>query len=74
MDGAYVNSSQQATRLEALRGRFDPWLLGVSIALAFFGVVMVASCSISIGEGLGVGPLYFLTRHVMFLAIGIGLA
>jgi len=69
-----AGSAHQATRLDAIRGRFDPWLLGVSIALACFGLVMVASSSISIGEGLGVGPFYFLTRHVMFLAIGIGFA
>src|SRR6476469_2544613 len=75
MNGApFIGSTQQATRLEALRGRFDPWLLGIAITLASFGVVMVASSSIAIGEGLGVGPFYFLTRHVLFLAIGIGIA
>ncbi len=74
MNAPFVGATQQATRLDALRGRFDPWLLGVSIALACFGLVMVASSSISIGEGLGVGPFYFLTRHILFLAIGVGLA
>ncbi|MFC7302524.1 putative lipid II flippase FtsW [Cognatiluteimonas weifangensis] len=64
----------QATRLDAIGGRHDPWLLGVSIALACFGVVMVASSSIAIGEGLGVGPFYFLGRHVVFLAVGCALA
>jgi cell division protein FtsW len=68
------SASSQATRLDAIRGHFDPWLLGVSVALACFGVVMVASSSIAIGEGLGVGPFYFLSRHVMFLAVGIGFA
>lgn len=66
--------SQQATRLDAIGGRFDPWLLGVSIALACFGVVMVASSSIAIGEGLGVGPFHFLEKHLMFLAGGLLLA
>ena len=61
---------QQATRLDALPGRFDPWLLGVALALAGVGVVMVASSSIAIGEGLDVGPYYFLTKHLMFLALG----
>ena len=61
---------QQATRLDALPGRFDPWLLGVALALAGMGVVMVASSSIAIGEGLDVGPYYFLTKHLMFLALG----
>jgi len=65
---------RQATRLDAIEGRFDPWLLGASIALACMGVVMVASSSIAIGEGLNVGPFYFLTRHLIFLAGGVGLA
>jgi cell division protein FtsW len=46
----------------------------VSLALACFGVVMVASSSIAIGEGLGVGPFYFLEKHLMFLAGGCVLA
>jgi cell division protein FtsW len=70
----FLDGSRQATRLDALPGRFDPWLLGVSIALACFGVVMVASSSIAIGEGMEVGPFYFLSRHLLFLAFGIGLA
>lgn len=65
---------QQATRLDALPGRYDPWLLGASIALACLGVVMVASSSIAIGEGLDVGPYYFLTKHLMFLVFGTGVA
>lgn len=65
---------RQATRLDAIGGRYDPWLLGVSLALASFGVVMVASSSIAIGEGLGVGPFYFLEKHLMFLAGGFALA
>lgn len=64
----------QATRLDALPGRYDPWLLGTSIALACFGVVMVASSSIAIGEGLDVGPYYFLTKHLVFLTMGVALA
>jgi cell division protein FtsW len=72
--GANLGTAQQATRLDAIAGRYDPWLLGVSIALACLGVVMVGSSSIAIGEGLDVGPYYFLTRHVLYLAIGIALA
>ncbi|WP_149195486.1 putative lipid II flippase FtsW [Luteimonas suaedae] len=69
MDG----TPRQATRLDAIHGRFDPWLLGAAIALATLGVVMVASSSIAIGEDLAVGPFYFLMRHLVFLAVGIGL-
>jgi cell division protein FtsW len=71
---AFQAYTSQATRVDAIGGRFDPWLLGVSLALACFGVVMVASSSIAIGEGLGVGPFYFLEKHLMFLAGGIVLA
>jgi len=69
-----TGTQRQATRLDAIQGRFDPWLLGASITLACLGIVMVASSSIAIGEGLEVGPFYFLTRHVIFLAIGVGFA
>lgn len=67
------NGTRQATRLDAIQGRYDPWLLLIVIAIAAFGVVMVASSSIAIGEDLEVGPFYFLVRHLMFLALGIGL-
>ena len=62
--------TRQATRLDAIPGHFDPWLLGVSVALAALGVVMVASSSIA----LNANPFYFLTRHILFLAGGIALA
>ena len=67
------NGTRQATRLDAIQGRYDPWLLLIVIAIAAFGGVMVASSSIAIGEDLEVGPFYFLVRHLMFLALGIGL-
>ena len=69
-DGASIARSRQATRLDAIEGRFDPWLLGVSVALACFGLVMVASSSSAIGEGLVVGPFYFLIRHAVVLGVG----
>ncbi len=71
--GTHPGTAHQATRLDAITGRYDPWLLGVAIALASLGVVMVGSSSIAIGEGLDVGPYYFLARHLLFLAVGIGL-
>ena len=64
---------RQATRLDDIAGRFDPWLLAGSIALACFGVVMVGSAAIA-GAGYGVGPWHFLTRHLIALAIGVVLA
>jgi len=66
--------SHQATRLDAITGRYDPVLLLLTLALVSLGVVMVASSSIAIAEGLDVGPFHFLVRHVIFLGIGCGLA
>ena len=65
--------SRQATRVDDIDGRYDPWLLGCSILLACLGVVMVGSAAVA-GAGMDVGPWYFLTRHVMFLAGGVVLA
>lgn len=62
--------SRQATRLESIGGRYDPWLMGAAVALASIGVVMVASSSIELTDS----PFYYLTRHLLFLGVGIGLA
>ena len=67
-------SAHQATRIDDIHGRFDPWLAGIIVAIAALGVIMVASSSIAVGEDMHVGRYYFLTRHFMFLALGIGLA
>ena len=67
-------SAHQATRIDDIHGRFDPWLAGIIVAIATLGVIMVASSSIAVGEDMHVGRYYFLTRHFMFLALGIGLA
>jgi cell division protein FtsW len=61
---------RQATRLEAIGGRYDPWLLVAAGVLACLGVVMVASSSIV----MSATPFHDLSRHVVFLAVGIGLA
>ncbi len=66
--------ARQATRLDAIRGRFDPWLLFAFFALSGLGLAMVASSSIGIGESHDVGPFYFLTKHLMFLGLGLVLA
>ena len=69
-----IGFGQQATRLDALPGRYDPYLLAAVIALASLGVVMVASASIAEGERLEVGPVYFLVKHLVFLAAGACIA
>jgi len=65
---------RQAFRLDEIEGRYDRVLFAAATALATLGLVMVASASIAVGEGLDVGPFYFLTRHVVFLLIGLALA
>ena len=74
MNDTAHQASSQATRLDAISGHYDRWLLGVVLALACLGVVMVGSSSISIAIDYGVGPFHYLVRHVAFLAIGAGLA
>ena len=66
--------SRQATRLDDIGGRFDPWLLGIACTLACLGVVMVGSASIAIAEGRDAGPFHYLFRHLVFLGFGLGLA
>jgi cell division protein FtsW len=65
---------RQAFRLDEIEGRYDRGIFGAAVALAALGVVMVASSSIAIAEGLEVGPFHFLVRHLMFLGAGVVLA
>jgi cell division protein FtsW len=65
---------RQAFRLDEIEGRYDRVLFAAAAALAALGLVMVASSSIAVGEGLEVGPFYFLIRHVVFLVGGLVLA
>ncbi|HEX7128612.1 MAG TPA: putative lipid II flippase FtsW [Rhodanobacteraceae bacterium] len=67
-------SQSQAIRKHGARGRYDPWLLVAWVALAAFGVVMVASSSIAVADGQHIGEFYYLKRHVLFLALGGAMA
>lgn len=62
---------KQAQRIDDTRGKYDIGLIVLAGALAAFGLVMVASASIAISPG---GPFHYAMRHVVFLALGIGLA
>lgn len=64
------DTPRQATRLDAIEGRYDAWLLGATLALAALGVVMVASSSVALSSN----PFYYLERHVVFLGMGVALA
>jgi cell division protein FtsW len=70
MDGL----SAQARRRAELPGQIDLGLLVAAAALASLGVIMVGSSSIAIADGQHVGPFYYLSRHCVFLALGIALA
>jgi len=74
-DGSqYTRPEGQAQRLEKIQGRYDGWTIFAALALACIGVVMVASSSIAVAEGHGVGQFHYLTRHLVFLAAGLGMA
>ncbi|QOW21560.1 putative lipid II flippase FtsW [Novilysobacter avium] len=64
------DSARQATRIDDIQGRLDPWLLAVVLALSSLGLVMVGSSSISQHPD----PFHYLTRHLVFLAGGLVLA
>ena len=64
------DTARQATRLEAIGGHYDKWLLGAAVALASIGIVMVASSSIALTQS----PFYYLNRHLLFIAVGAVLA
>ncbi len=48
----------------------DPWLFGAATGLLVFGTIMVSSASISLADGSMGEPHYFLSRHLVALAIG----
>lgn len=64
------DSRNQATRLESIGGHYDFWLASAAAALISLGVVMVASSSIAMAST----PFYYLTRHILFVVMGLGLA
>ncbi len=70
----FVQRVRQALRLDEIEGRIDPVLLAAALALASLGVVMIASSSVAVADGFGVGPFHFLIKHGVFLAGGVVLA
>lgn len=67
-------SDAQATRRSELPGRYDRGLLLAALGLVGLGVVMVASSSIPVADNQHIGPFFFVTRHLIFLALGVVLA
>src|SRR5690606_26460343 len=68
------SSDSQAQRLGEVRGRYDGGVILAAVLLACLGAVMVASSSIAVAEGQHIGAFYYLERHLVFLALGLGIA
>jgi cell division protein FtsW len=51
----------------------DGWLLTASLGLLGLGLVMVTSSSLAIAHSQGLSPFYYAIRHVVAIAIGMGL-
>lgn len=49
----------------------DLWLLGALLALLAIGIVLVSSASITIADRQYGEPLYFLYRHLIYVALGL---
>lgn len=53
---------------------FDRGLVLSALGLLAVGIVMVASTSVAVAEKYSVGEWHFLSRHVIFVLLGLGLA
>lgn len=51
----------------------DYWLAGALLMLLGIGIVLVSSASITLADRQYGEPLYFLYRHLIFTALGVGL-
>jgi len=60
----------QATRIEAIDGRYDRWILHSALLLVALGLVMVTSASMGVAQALGVGEFHFVQRHLVALLLG----
>jgi cell division protein FtsW len=69
-----IDVPAQATRLDAIEGRYDRWLIGAILSLVVVGIVLVTSAALGLADGLGVGEFYFVQRHLFALALGGTLA
>lgn len=52
----------------------DPVLVLSTVGLLVVGVIMVASTSMAVAEGYAVSVWHFLTRHLVFIAVGVAAA
>jgi cell division protein FtsW len=66
----HIDLSAQATRIDAIEGRYDRVLMGSILALVVLGIVMVTSASLGLADVMGVGEFYFVQRHLIALTLG----
>lgn len=69
-----VVGSPQRVRAPGLLGGYDPWLLSVALLLLGFGLVMVASASITIADRNFDAPLHYFWRQSAAAVVGLLLA
>ncbi|MES9817198.1 MAG: putative lipid II flippase FtsW [Candidatus Thiodiazotropha sp.] len=50
---------------------FDWWLLGAAAILLCFGLVMVSSASMTVGDRLGGSPFFYVYRHLFAMFLGL---
>jgi cell division protein FtsW len=49
----------------------DGWLLGAAVALLCFGLVMVSSASMTVGERLAGDPFFYIYRQLFAMVLGV---
>ena len=70
MTMGFLDLPLQALRRDEIPGRYDRGVFAAALALALFGVVMVASSSIAVAESEGGSPYHYRITHVIFLVMG----
>ena len=74
MSAPYPPSAQDAGLARWFGPRLDAPLLLASIAIVSFGLVMLASASISEAARLTGNPFYYFERQAVFTALGVAIA
>ncbi|MET0027494.1 MAG: putative lipid II flippase FtsW [Candidatus Thiodiazotropha sp.] len=63
--------AMDARRPKTLEPVLDWWLLGASMLLLGFGLVMVASSSMTVGDRLAGSPFFYVYRHLFAMFLGL---
>ncbi|MCG8125875.1 MAG: FtsW/RodA/SpoVE family cell cycle protein, partial [Candidatus Thiodiazotropha taylori] len=63
--------AMDARAAKPLEPAIDWWLLGASVLLLGFGLVMVASSSMTVGDRLAGSPFFYVYRHLFAMFLGL---